>query len=658
MLRKILAFVLIGSISIVHSPISFADSVSTELLRTKAELSETTHGEKYITQLEALIPKLSIEKLEAIKEKVSGAKEVLSGENFQETLILIAYIELLIEKEISARAMETNISDKDKQIAQDAIMELQMLMKENTLSMIDELMLAWDNQTRYEEKGDFKMDMKLDIDGVVNASGKVSLSDYIAETQKLDQTFIGKLNTVFDASANGEDMNISFWSDIDIISKDGQFYLKMKNISYSDSGEEVNLDITKYIEKLEELAKDNTYLAFEDQNAKFIYNAMSSLSKEDIKKEVIGDKFDTAFFEAYSVKEDGTYLLRPTKHLCDTGKNMMKVFDPFGGSSCTDAQYSDMLQKYLDSGHSLELEVGTKNILKWKAQEELADFNATVTWGNGKMHEIDVLVTGRGSSEGNLYTLNYVPKSHFETKLIINEYTNVDAHLLVNLTKRGNLKDIAGHLNISENDEELFTSKLTYQRGKLDITLDSNSYGSTLSCALNGELNNVYADLRWNCTIESSSLTYMIPNTQVLDINMDVEYDIRSGKNNLNMNVNALADKEKIFEMMILNTGTRKQVSEREITTPEKTKSIEDFTAEIFEETYGDLYSDESFDYDGYDYDAYSYYNEETETTMYCNTYEYNEEENYDYCVEYITEEEYFEGFEEYDYELDDFSDL
>lgn len=143
----------------------------------------------------------------------------------------------------------------------------------------------------------------------------------------------------------------------------------------------------------------------------------------------------------------------------------------------------------------------------------------------------------------------------------------------------------------------------------------------------------------------------MIPNTKVLDINMDVEYDIRSGKNNLNMNVNALADKEKIFEMMILNTGTRKQVSEREITTPEKTKSITDFTAEILEETYGDLYSDESFDYDGYDYDAYSYYDEETETTMYCNTYEYNEEENYDYCTEYITEEEYFEGFEEYDYE-------
>lgn len=392
MLRKILAFVLIGCISIVHSPISFADGFSTELLRTKAELSETTHGEKYIEQLEALIPELSIEKLEAIKEKVSGAKEVLSGENFQETLILIAYIELLIEEEMNARAMETNISGEDKQIAQEAVMELQMLMKENTLSMIDELMLAWDNQTRYEEKGDFQMDMKLDIDGVVNASGKVSLSDYIAETQKLDQTFIGKLNTVFEATANGEDMNISFGSDIDIVSKDGQFYLKMKNISYSDSGEEVNLDITKYIEKLEELAADNTYLAFEDQNTQLIYNTLRSFSKEDIKTELIGDKFDTAFFEAYSVKEDGTYLLRPTKYLCDTGKNMLQIFDPFGGSSCTDAQYSDMLEKYLDSGHSLELEVGTKNILKWKAQEKLADFNTTVTWGMEKCMKLMYLL--------------------------------------------------------------------------------------------------------------------------------------------------------------------------------------------------------------------------------------------------------------------------
>lgn len=655
MLQKICALFLVFFLCVSQAQLTFADTSSTQLLRAKTELAATKDGAQYIKELDILVPALDTQRLEKIQDKLDGVLETGIISEGSDTYILIQYINIIVDIELSSRVIEVTISDEEKIRAEEEIMDLQKALKGDILSSIDDIMLAWNEASRYEEKGDFEMDMMFNLDGQINTTGKISLNDYVAKTQGFDQSFVGEIEAFINATADGEELSISLTSDIDLISKEGQMYLQMKNIKYENSAEDEFLvfNISQYIEKLEELAQDNTYLAFMDDESLAAYEMLQSFSRDTLDAEI--DKiFDSALLEAYSVTEEGTYLLRPTKHFCDAGKEAMSVFDPFGGKTCTENQYSNMLDEFFESGAKFEMTVGSSNSLTWSQTTSSADINATITWNNTRIQELDMIITGEGYSEGNLFTLNYVPKKHFKTHLIIDEgEVTLDAGMDIFLNKNGGIKTIAGNFDFKDGYGTVFNSKLNYKWSQLDFSLKGNSTGFNMDCWLEGRLDSTYSDLVWNCTIESSSLGYIIPNTSQLSLDMEMEYDIRSNKNNLDFSLDTYANKVKIFEMNMKNVGTRKQISEDEIEAPEKTKNIDDFIMEVYEDSYEDLYSDD-YDYnfdDDYGYDDYSYYNEAEETYYYCDTYEYDEEENYDYCTKYISEEEYYEGFDDYEYE-------
>lgn len=597
MLRKFLASMLIAAMCVTQSSIVFGDYSSTEYLRVKTQLLQTDNGSQYVSELEAIIPELSESRLESILEKVSLARETLSPEKYADTFVLIDFITLLIEDEFAKRARVENISPEIKSAAEAEIMSLQKLMKQDILNTLDDLMIAWNDASRYEEKGDLEMDMMLDIDGVTKMSGEFSLLDYTAETQGFDQTFMGKIDTLFNATTDGEEVSISLSSNMDIISKDGQLYLKMHGITYSDNGGEDSLilEISPYIDQLEELAKDNTYLSFGDTDAQIAYETLKAFSADSLDQE-IDAIFDSALLEAYNMTEDGTYLLRPTKHFCDTGKDLMSVFDPFGGNTCTDGQYENMLRDYHESGIVLEMkqEKGN-NTLTWKMEESTANFDMTLTWTKTRFSELDLVVTGAGYSEGNLFTMNYIPKRHFKSHLSIVEDEMVEANFLATLTRNGGIKEISGDFDLKDG-EDTVTAKLSYKGFKLDMSAQADIDDMKLDCSLAGRLDSVYADLEGNCVIQSDILTFIIPNTHTLTMNMDMEYDIRSGKNNANLNFNALANENKIFDMNIKNVGTRTKVAPRTIQAPEKVKSITDLILESYGSS-GEFMIEEAEDY-------------------------------------------------------------
>jgi len=98
--------------------------------------------------------------------------------------------------------------------------------------------------------------------------------------------------------------------------------------------------------------------------------------------------------EAYGKNENG-YLLRPTKHFCDTGKELTNVFDPFNGKECSEKQYQNMLEDFTDSG--VEITLSTDNHTRLSITN-MSDVNAfeiidvELVWKNASFHEMSMSV--------------------------------------------------------------------------------------------------------------------------------------------------------------------------------------------------------------------------------------------------------------------------
>jgi hypothetical protein len=60
------------------------------------------------------------------------------------------------------------------------------------------------------------------------------------------------------------------------------------------------------------------------------------------------EAFSTPLLEVESKTELG-YTLIPTKHFCDMGKKISGIFDPFAGETCSESQYQDMLEEFIES---------------------------------------------------------------------------------------------------------------------------------------------------------------------------------------------------------------------------------------------------------------------------------------------------------------------
>lgn len=136
----------------------------------------------------------------------------------------------------------------------------------------------------------------------------------------------------------------------------------------------------------------------------------------------------------------------------------------------------------------------------------------------------------------------------------------------------------------------------------------------------------------------SDSLQYMFPGEDTLKASMDLLIDTRWTSNSLDMNLGVDVADTNIMNMDIVNTGTRKSITPTGITLPAKTIDVD----EAFEDVYKDLYGDYSYD-DDYGYDPY-YSEDANGNPTVCEKYEYNEEENYDICTQYVpaSEEEVY----------------
>lgn len=215
------------------------------------------------------------------------------------------------------------------------------------------------------------MSFNFDQKQIGTASGNISLSDYSAKSDVFDSQITGYMDGFVAASMRGgDDINLQIKSFLDFISKDGNMYLLMEKLSFDYSGEDQDIMQT-LIEKIKEYSEKGTYMKLADEETQMILGQLQALNFKDLGRS-IEVAVDTAMFEAYK-KEGNTYFLKPTKHFCDTLKDVTSRFDPFYGSTCSDGQYQELLADMAYLGGELTLTLGDTNTLTYQITNQYED---------------------------------------------------------------------------------------------------------------------------------------------------------------------------------------------------------------------------------------------------------------------------------------------
>jgi hypothetical protein len=110
-------------------------------------------------------------------------------------------------------------------------------------------------------------------------------------------------------------MDIIFNGDINMISKDGSYYLSTSNTNIREKNANIfPISLEKIFEKMEVLAQKNTYLEISDEQTLAALEVIQNFSPSQIEA-TLNSMSETPLFEAFS-KKNGAYLLRPTQEIC------------------------------------------------------------------------------------------------------------------------------------------------------------------------------------------------------------------------------------------------------------------------------------------------------------------------------------------------------
>ena len=331
-----------------------------ELILSKNELSKTIKWKKYINQIDTLIDQYKdnekiLQKLESRLALLLPKLQIDSSLKGRELKNIVNYFYLKVRialEEIEAFDLyifeeeeeinyELTLSSEEQKIVNEELVKIQLNLLENTTKWLEILLDEFEKLSNYEEKGDFNMDFNFDQEQIWKINANFNFLDYIVKTSNFDSQISWDLDIKFDSQINWEEnMNFDLSAFIDFISKDWNIYLLLKNLNISQE----NIDfIETQIEKIKEVAKENKYIKYDDENTRQALNILRTLTPSKILadwKSILSEPM----FEAYK-KEADKYYLKPTKYACDKVKETLNKFDPFNWSQCSEGQYEDMLEE-------------------------------------------------------------------------------------------------------------------------------------------------------------------------------------------------------------------------------------------------------------------------------------------------------------------------
>ncbi len=642
MLQKLVSLVLVFLIplSIIHS--AFWDDSRSYMLENMWEYKT------YALEMWEMIPSLDDKTLERVSLKLS---QIESDDAKLNTFV--EYLELLISdsqiQTVETVKQDLGLTESEKRKLAREIKNIEWDMKKELSEFLDATISSWNTLSRYEENGDLKAKLQYAVENLIKFDAELNISEYTNQVQVFDQSFDAQIDGSYTTEFWGQKIDLSWESSINLISKWGAIYLRLKNTQLSSTNEEVELELTPLLEKLNELWENNTYLSFTDIDSAEIIWYLESFNGSSLEKE-IDEIFSQALFEAYAKNEDG-YLLRPTKHFCDMWKKITRVFDPFGGKLCSEKQYEDMLEDFYKSQTQmvlslwLETKLSITNAQSIDAYEKIKiDF----IWKNASLKNMSMTIYDAADPSISYLDVNYTPQKSLTI------VSDVPWDLELDMTMIFNRDESVKSMDMSMKLEETVTVTALYDNDALEASLVSIDDDLEVTCSIAWDLDSSYTDLTAKCILSGKDVERELTNGQdSVQIDSELYFNGRSQKNDLSFMLDAQLDEENYIIIDITNTGTRKTSSQKNISAPTNTVDYLEFLWSIettntinydagYEYTYEeyDTHTESCTIYDNGDKNCSKYYNDRSETCNYtaetdtetCSTYEYGYSiENYEF---------------------------
>lgn len=498
------------------------------------------------------------------------------------------------------------------------ISKLQENLKDEAQSFLSQIMSSWNSLTRYTEKWSITAEMDMKIDNLGSIQGWIDISEYIAETQVFDSSLSAKVSGFYNTSSDFTwNIDNSGESHIEVIQKWNSTYLLMKNTQFNSSHQNIEIELTPMLKKLSELAQDHTYIKFWDESWYDSYEILEYFSQESIESQ-LDMFFSENIMEAYGKSENG-YLLKPTKHFCDIGKQLTNVFDPFNGKECSEKQYQNMIEDFMESGVEITLSTDKQTRLSISNMSDVNAFEVIdieLIWKNASFHEMIMSVTD-SFDDTRYMSMHYISEDMLQVK-VPQEAKGLEFMLDMDLGRNSSVKKI----DVQANYEDELVFQWNYDNGLLTTSLEIDTPDIQASCSFDWNAYKSYLQIDGRCDISS----YLVgTDSNELTIESSLEYNWVDGRNDLDWKFEAISDEDNYLSFGMTSEAKRRSSWIYEIQAPASTINYIDFLKEISPE-------------DSYYYDDYEY---ETDYEYEYNTYDEYEEACYIYdsgditCYEY-----------------------
>ncbi len=351
-MKKIVSYILvfIFSINILSFSNIYAydekNSYTKEIIISKWELNKSIKWKKYIKTIDSLIDWLkdNYSKLKTVKNNLEKINiDEINNNEIKNTLIYLyskVNIALLaLEESKTAEIFESNITVEDKEIVNSEILKLQNNIANSSNDFIDKLVSEFEKTNNIKETGNFNIKWSFNQEELWNLDFDFWFNNYEAKNYNFDSSIKWDISTKINWNIDWEDINFKLETILDMISKDWEIYIMLKELDLI-SNEDLEY-YEEYIDKLKELAKENKYIKYSDEESQEVMNLLNNLEIDNIKSD-INRYLNKPMLEAYK-KSWNKYYVKPSKYACDTLKEISNKFDPFNWKECSNSQYEDLL---------------------------------------------------------------------------------------------------------------------------------------------------------------------------------------------------------------------------------------------------------------------------------------------------------------------------
>lgn len=297
---------------------------------------------------------------------------------------------------------ETSLTKEEKNKSEESVLKLQNYL----LQDIEDS--SFDTSKWVELKGNFLSDIRINWNYFGNIKGSFNLQDIVAQIKWNDLETNGKIKVSLTSSGETE----NFESDIAVVQKDGNQFIKIENLKSEGNETSFSQDMLAYLKKVEEQKSFVKITWARDDFSEILENIQS------VTPTILSQMKQEALFTAYK-KIGSVYILVPSKFMCNLGKELIQ----WNKELCSENEYKDFLATFLNANIFLSLErSGGNDVYSIFWYENSTHIYGKLEIGNMwiEQFQLDIIPSLREYKNQGIH-LRYNGKDTFDIKLKIEE---------------------------------------------------------------------------------------------------------------------------------------------------------------------------------------------------------------------------------------------